>query len=94
MGKGQKEPKIGKTYSDQAGKRGYPKGLYFLFFTEMWERFSYYGIRAPLIYYMTKHLMFSQQYASHVYGIYTGFVYFWIFGKGEKGFVQRTGRNI
>ena len=70
------EPEIRKAYVDQAGKRGHPKGLYFLFFTEMWERFSYYGMRALLIYYMTKHLMFSQQYASHVYGVYTGFVYF------------------
>jgi len=55
---------------------GHPKGLYFLFFTEMWERFSYYGMRALLVYYMTKHLLFTQAHASHVYGLYTGFVYF------------------
>ncbi len=54
---------------------GHPKGLYVLFFTEMWERFSYYGMRALLIYYMTKHLLFSQGQASQVYGLYTGFVY-------------------
>jgi proton-dependent oligopeptide transporter, POT family len=53
----------------------HPKGLFFLFFTEMWERFSYYGMRALLVYYMRKHLLFPQDYASHVYGIYTGFVY-------------------
>ena len=31
---------------------GHPKGLYVLFFTEMWQRFSYYGMRAILVYYM------------------------------------------
>jgi len=54
---------------------GHPKGLYVLFFTEMWERFSYYGMRALLIYYMTKHLLLSQGQASQIYGLYTGFVY-------------------
>jgi POT family proton-dependent oligopeptide transporter len=54
---------------------GHPKGLYVLFFTEMWERFSYYGMRALLIFYMTKHLLFTQGQASQVYGLYTGFVY-------------------
>ncbi len=56
--------------------QGHPKGLYVLFFTEMWERFSYYGMRALLVYYMTKQLMFAQEEASQVYGLYTGFVYF------------------
>ena len=55
---------------------GHPKGLYILFFTEMWERFSYYGMRALLIYYMIKHLMYSHADASHIYGLYTGLVYF------------------
>ena len=36
---------------------GHPKGLFVLFFTEMWERFSYYGMRALLVLYMTKHLL-------------------------------------
>ncbi len=54
----------------------HPKGLYFLFFTEMWERFSYYGMKALLVYYMMRHLLFSQEQASHIYGLYTGFVYF------------------
>lgn len=57
-------------------KKGHPTGLYYLFFTEMWERFSYYGMRALLIYYMTKQLMFTQEHASHIYGLYTGLVYF------------------
>src|SRR5437016_5212918 len=35
----------------------HPRALYFLFFTEMWERFSYYGMRALLVYYMTKHIL-------------------------------------
>ena len=46
-----------------------------LFMTEMWERFSYYGMRALLVYYMIKQLMFSQGEASHIYGMYTGLVY-------------------
>ncbi len=54
----------------------HPRGLYVLFFTEMWERFSYYGMRALLVYYMTKQLLFSQSQSSHIYGLYTGFVYF------------------
>ncbi len=55
---------------------GHPKGLYVLFFTEMWERFSYYGMRSLLVYYMIKHLQFTQEYSSSIYGLYTGFVYF------------------
>ena len=35
-------------------KKGHPKALYLLFFTEMWERFSYYGMRGILILYLTK----------------------------------------
>jgi len=54
----------------------HPRGLYFLFFTEMWERFSYYGMRALLVYYMTKHLLLPQDQASRIYGLYTGLVYF------------------
>lgn len=55
---------------------GHPAGLSILFFTEMWERFSFYGMRALLIYYMTKHLLFDQGLASHLYGLYGGLVYF------------------
>ena len=39
--------------------RGHPKGLQVLFYTEMWERFSYYGMRAILVLYMTRALMFD-----------------------------------
>jgi POT family proton-dependent oligopeptide transporter len=55
---------------------GHPPGLFVLFFTEMWERFSYYGMRALLVYYMTKHLLMPQGQASHIYGLYCGLVYF------------------
>lgn len=81
---------------------GHPSGLFVLFFTEMGERFSYYGMRALLILYMTSYLiadpvraaeifgyaslhaflisafgeMSAQQISSHIYGLYTGFVYF------------------
>lgn len=52
-----------------------PKGLFLLFFVEMWERFSYYGMRAILVLYMWKVLQFSHEQASHIYGWYTGMVY-------------------
>ena len=78
---------------------GHPRGLTFLFATEMWERFSYYGMRALLVLYMTKYLLLPghadvigmttlrntlegmfgplgvQPFASHIYGLYTAFVY-------------------
>jgi proton-dependent oligopeptide transporter, POT family len=52
-----------------------PKGLYLLCFVEMWERFSYYGMRALLVLYMIESLQFSTQKAGSVYGWYTGLVY-------------------
>ncbi|HWR96226.1 MAG TPA: peptide MFS transporter [Arenimonas sp.] len=55
---------------------GQPRGLSVLFLTQMWETFSYYGMRALLVYYMTKQLMLGQQQASLVYGLYTATVYF------------------
>src|SRR5574342_506799 len=58
------------------GSTRHPTGLYVLFFTEMWERFSYYGMRSLLVYYMIKHLQFTQERSSQIYGLYTGFVYF------------------
>jgi len=54
---------------------GHPKGLFILFFAEMWERFSYYGMRALLIFYLTKHWLFSDGEASVIYGAYTSLVY-------------------
>jgi proton-dependent oligopeptide transporter, POT family len=80
---------------------GHPRGLAFLFSTEMWERFSYYGMRALLVLYMVKYLLLperadsviglatlrsvfegifgplgTQPFSSHIYGLYTGLVYF------------------
>lgn len=54
---------------------GHPKGLYVLFVTEMWERFSYYGMRAIFTLYMTKALLFDKAFSSDIYGSYTGLVY-------------------
>ncbi len=54
---------------------GHPKGLYVLFFAEMWERFSYYGMRALLIFYLTQHWLFSDEKSSIIYGAYTALVY-------------------
>lgn len=59
----------------QVAQTGHPKGLYFLFAVEMWERFSYYGMRALLTLYMVKYLLFSTEKAGSVYGMYTGLVY-------------------
>src|SRR5690349_22884942 len=53
-----------------------PRALYVLFFTELWERFSFYGMQALLMLYMTKHLRFSQEYAASINGWYGGLVYF------------------
>jgi POT family proton-dependent oligopeptide transporter len=54
---------------------GQPKGLTVLFLTNMWEQFSYYGMRSLLVYYMTKQLLLGQQHASFIYGAYTAFAY-------------------
>ncbi len=56
-------------------QKGHPAGLYLLFFTEMWERFSYYGMRAILVLFMTKMMMFDTKLASGVYGNFTALVY-------------------
>ena len=56
-------------------QKGHPKGLYLLFFTEMWERFSYYGMRAILILFMTKAMQFDSKFASGIYGNFTAVVY-------------------
>src|ERR1700716_2421405 len=59
---------------------GHPRGLSTLFFTEMWERFSYYGMRALLILFMTAPITagglgFDTDVAGAVYGLYTSMVY-------------------
>jgi len=54
---------------------GHPRGLSTLFFTEMWERFSYYGMRGFLILYMTKALAFTDKEASNAYALYVSSVW-------------------
>src|SRR5215210_2136047 len=54
---------------------GHPKGLYMLFFAEMWERFSYYGMRALLIFYLTQHWLYNDSKSNLIYGAYTSLVY-------------------
>jgi POT family proton-dependent oligopeptide transporter len=63
--------------SPAAGNPGkHPKGLFVLFFTEMWERFSYYGMRALLVLYVVNGLMMKDDYANDgVYGSYTGLAF-------------------
>ncbi|WP_084395994.1 peptide MFS transporter [Henriciella aquimarina] len=66
----------GATAADE-GKTflGHPRGLFVLFFTEMWERFSYYGMRALLVLYLTKHFLFEREAAYGLYGAYTTLVF-------------------
>ncbi len=66
---------------------GHPRGLAPLFFTEMWERFSYYGMRAILIYFMTSSIAkgglgFGDSKAGSVYGLYTAMAYLMCLGGG------------
>ncbi len=66
---------------------GHPRGLATLFFTEMWERFSYYGMRAILIYFLTDTIAkgglgFADSKAGAVYGMYTSMVYLLCLGGG------------
>src|SRR5690554_5434432 len=53
----------------------HPKGLYSLFFTEMWERFSYYGMRAILILYMIRQILYGDSEAYGIYAAYAALVY-------------------
>ncbi len=54
---------------------GHPKGLFVCFATEMWERFSYYGMRALLIFYLTQHWEFTDSASYLIYAAYTSLVY-------------------
>ena len=54
---------------------GHPRGLFVCFFTELWERFSFYGMRALLIFYLTEHFLFSDDKAFLIYGAYSALVY-------------------
>ncbi len=57
------------------GREAHPPGLYALFTTEMWERFSYYGMRALLVLYLTKAIKLTEADALNLYAIYTGLIY-------------------
>ena len=77
-------PTVSNNYTD-TGFLGHPIGLRTLFLTEMWERMSYYGMRALLVLYMTgtitefnPGLGWSQMEAQAIYGIYVGMVYFMV----------------
>jgi POT family proton-dependent oligopeptide transporter len=87
---------------NRQGNKKHPRGLYLLFTIEMWERFSYYGMRGILVLYLTKSLFegglaIDVQTASLIYGFYTGFVYFtpliggWL---ADKYLGQRKAINI
>jgi POT family proton-dependent oligopeptide transporter len=69
---------VSKTVIDRNESNwfGQPRGLTILFLTEMWEQFSYYGMRALLVYYMTKQLLIGQQMSSLIYGTYTSMAFF------------------
>ncbi|MBA3050295.1 peptide MFS transporter [Brevundimonas sp.] len=55
--------------------KNHPRGLMILFFAEMWERFSYYGMRGILIFFLTQHFLFDDAMAGSTYGSYTSLVY-------------------
>jgi len=69
------------TYPDRSAPSsdrsffGHPKGLAVLFFAEMWERFSYYGMRALLVLYLTQHFLFADEEAQGLYAAYASLVY-------------------
>src|SRR5262249_9347136 len=55
---------------------GHPRGLTILFLTETWEKFSFFGMRALLVYYMTRQLGIGQAQTSYIYGLYAASAYF------------------
>lgn len=66
------------TYSDIPAREdflGHPKGVYVCFFTEMWERFSFYGMKALLLLYLLKHHLFGDDAGYDLIGAYGGLVY-------------------
>lgn len=65
------------TASQESAKEflGHPRGLVICFLTEMWERFSYYGMRALLIFYLTQHFLFSDEIAAGIFAAYISLVY-------------------
>jgi POT family proton-dependent oligopeptide transporter len=71
---------FGGSALNQKTIAGHPVGLFVLFFTEMWERFSYYGMRAILVLFLTSSILdegwgWTREDALYLYGWYTGLVY-------------------
>ncbi len=64
-----------QVQTEQQQLFGHPKGLFYLFFAELWERFSFYGMRALLILYMTQHLLYSDKMSFGIYAAYGSLVY-------------------
>ena len=54
---------------------GHPRGLAILFFTEMWERFSYYGMRTLLTLFLVQHMLFTDSESAGIYAAYAALVY-------------------
>ncbi len=54
--------------------KGHPPGLFVCFSIELWERFSYYGMRALLVFYLTQHFLYSDNEGLLIYGAYTALV--------------------
>ncbi|MBB1268342.1 peptide MFS transporter [Shewanella sp. SR44-3] len=69
------ENRVGVINNEKEASQAHPKGLYVCFFTEMWERFSFYGLKALLIFYLTEHFLFSDQEAASIFGNYFALVY-------------------
>jgi POT family proton-dependent oligopeptide transporter len=65
----------GASLSNSDGFKGHPQGLMTLFFSEMWERFCYYGMRVLLTLYLVKSLLKGDAEAALIYGAYTGLIY-------------------
>src|SRR5438132_916748 len=71
----------------------HPPALPTIFFTEMWERFSYYGMRALLVLYLVNALGFQRSDALELYGMYTGLVYLSPLVGGYRGWAMRDFRR-
>lgn len=69
------DPKLPFKRTDEKTFLGHPIGLYICFFTEMWERFSFYGMKALLLLYVTKYHLFSDDQGYNLLGAYGGLVY-------------------
>ena len=71
--------------------KNHPKGLITCFFAEMWERFSFYGMRGLLIFYLTQHFLFDDGFATGQYGTYGSLVYLLPLYRHAQGHRVRRG---